>query len=147
MKTKFITKKFTMTDDVKARFQKKLKKLDKFFPSDTEASITLSSQKIGERVEITIYRNGAIFRAEEYDKDYECALDRAVAIIERQIRKNRTRLEKSIHFQKGTFTQEESAEAEEDFKISKVKKFHILPMTVELEARVRALVDACRTGE
>lgn len=131
MTTKFITKKFTLTDDVKERFHKKLKKLDKFFPSDTEATVTIASQRNGERVEITIYRNGAIFRAEEDDKDYSCALDRVVAIIERQIRKNRTRLEKSIYFQKDTFTKEEAAEAEDEFNISKVKKFHILPMSVE----------------
>jgi len=131
MTTKIITKKFTLTDDVKARFQKKLKKLDKFFPSDTEASVTLESLRVGERVEITIYRNGSIFRAEEIGKDYECALDKAVAIIERQIRKNRTRLEKSIYMQKDFFTQEEFLEAEDEFKISKVKKFNIIPMSVE----------------
>lgn len=131
MTTKFITKKFNLTEDVKTRFQKKLKKLDKFFPSETEVSATLESQKNGERVEITIHWNGTIFRAEESDRDYECALDKAVSIIERQIRKNRTRLEKSIYFQKDTFTQEEAAEAEDEFNISKVKKFHILPMSVE----------------
>lgn len=131
MTTKIITKKFNLTDDVKERLQKKLKKLDKFFPSDTEANVTLASQKNGERVEITIYRNGSIFRAEEADKDYLCALDRAVEIIERQIRKNRTRLEKKIYIQKDFFTQDEYSEAEDEIKISKVKKFHILPMSVE----------------
>ncbi|HAN20910.1 MAG: ribosomal subunit interface protein [Clostridiales bacterium GWF2_36_10] len=131
MTTKIITKKFTLTDDVKARLQKKLKKLDKFFPSDTEAVVTLESQRTGERVEITIHRNGSIFRAEEADKDYMCALDKAVDAIERQIRKNRTRLAKKIYMQKDFFTQEEFSEAEEEFKISKVKKFNIIPMNVE----------------
>jgi putative sigma-54 modulation protein len=131
MTTKIITKKFTLNDDVKAWLQKKLKKLDKFFPVDTEVIVTLASQKNGERVELTINHNGAIFRAEEADRDYMCALDRAVEVIERQIRKNRTRLEKKIYIQKDTFTQEEKAEAEEELKISKVKKFDIIPMTVE----------------
>ena len=131
MTTKIITKKFTLNDDVKARLQKKLKKLDKFFPSDTEVAVTLASQKNGERVEITINRNGAIFRAEESERDYMCALDKAVDVIERQIRKNRTRLEKKIYIQKDTFTQEEKAEAEDEIKISKIKKFDIIPMSVE----------------
>ena len=131
MTTKIITKKFTLNDDVKARLQKKLKKLDKFFPEDTEVVVTLASQKNNERVELTINRNGAIFRAEECDRDYMCALDKAVDVIERQIRKNRTRLEKKIYIQKDTFTQEERAEAEDEIKISKVKKFDIIPMTVE----------------
>ncbi len=131
MTTKIITKKFTLNDDVKGWLQKKLKKLDKFFPADTEVAVTLASQKNGERVELTINRNGAIFRAEEVDRDYLCALDKAVDVIERQIRKNRTRLEKKIYIKKDTFTPEESAEIEEEFKISKVKKFDIIPMTVE----------------
>jgi putative sigma-54 modulation protein len=131
MTTKIITKKFTLNDDVKVRLQKKLKKLDKFFPSDTEAAVTLASQKNGERVEITISRNGSIFRAEEADRDYMCALDRAVDVIERQIRKNRTRLGKKIYIQKDFFTQEENSEAEDEIKISKIKKFNIIPMTVE----------------
>ncbi|PKM62586.1 MAG: ribosomal subunit interface protein [Firmicutes bacterium HGW-Firmicutes-21] len=131
MTTKIITKKFTLTDEVRARIQKKLGKLDKFFPSDTEATVTLESLRNGERVEITIYRNGSIFRAEEAEKDYMCSLDKAVGVIERQIRKNRTRLEKKIYMQKDFFTQEEFLEAEDEFVISKVKKFNILPMSVE----------------
>ncbi len=131
MTIKIITKKFTLNDDVRARIQKKLGKLDKFFPSDTEASVTLASQRKGERVEITIYHNGSIFRAEEAERDYMCALDKAVDVIERQIRKNRTRLEKKVYMQKDFFTTEEFSEAEDEIKISKAKKFNILPMSVE----------------
>ena len=94
MKIRFIARKFTLTDDVKERVQKKLQKLDKFFPPETEATVALYGEKIGERIEVTIYRGGTIFRAEESDKDVACALDTALDVIERQIRKNRTRLEK-----------------------------------------------------
>ena len=52
-------------------------------------------------------------------------------VIERQIRKNRTRLEKKIYIKKDTFTPEEKTEVEDELKISKVKKFDIIPMTVE----------------
>lgn len=131
MTTRIIAKKFTVNDEVKAWLQKKLKKLDKFFPEDTEVAVTLASQKNGERVELTINRNGAIFRAEEVDRDYLGALERAVDVIERQIRKNRTRLEKKIYIKKDTFSAEDKTEAEDEFKISKVKKFDIIPMTVE----------------
>lgn len=131
MTTRIIAKKFTVNDEVKAWLQKKLKKLDKFFPEDTEVAVTLASQKNGERVELTINRNGAIFRAEEVDRDYLGALERAVDVIERQISKNRTRLEKKIYIKKDTFSAEDKTEAEDEFKISKVKKFDIIPMTVE----------------
>lgn len=58
MKIRFVARKFTLTDDVKERVQKKLQKLDKFFSSDTEAAVALYGEKIGERIEVTIYHGG-----------------------------------------------------------------------------------------
>lgn len=100
MKIKFIARKFNITDDVKERFQKKLSKLDKFFPAETEAVVSLYEEKIGERVEITIRNGSTIFRAEQTDKDVACALDDAMDVLERQIRRNRTRLEKGNRYPK-----------------------------------------------
>lgn len=131
MKTRIITKKFTLTDDVREWIEKKLKKFDKFFPEDTEATVALSSMKIGERIELTIYRNGSIFRSEISDKDYKCALDTAMENIERQIRKNRTRLEKKLHVKKDVFPETEAVEAEEELAVAKVKRFEMHAMTVE----------------
>ena len=132
MKIRFVARKFTLTDDVKERVQKKLQKLDKFFSSDTEAAVALYGEKIGERIEVTIYHGGTIFRAEESDKDIACALDKALDVIERQIRKNRTRLEKKIHITTDSFADPAAfEEPEEEIKISKTKRFEIRPMTVE----------------
>ena len=132
MKIRFVARKFTLTDDVKERVQKKLQKLDKFFSSDTEAAVALYGERIGERIEVTIYHGGTIFRAEESDKDIACALDKALDVIERQIRKNRTRLEKKIHITKDSFADPAAfEEPEEEIKISKTKRFDIRPMTVE----------------
>ena len=131
MKIRIITKKFTLTDDVREWVEKKLKKLDKFFPEDTEATVALSSTKLGERVELTIYRNGSIFRSEIADKDYKCALDTAIENIERQIRKNRTRLEKKVHVKKEVFAEVDINEAEEEIAVAKVKRFEMQAMTVE----------------
>ena len=132
MKIRFVARKFTLTDDVKERVQKKLQKLDKFFSSDTEAAVALYGEKIGERIEVTIYHGGTIFRAEESDKDIACALDKALDVIERQIRKNRTRLENKIHITKDSFADPAAfEEPEEEIKISKTKRFEIRPMTVE----------------
>ncbi len=131
MKIRIITKKFTLTDDVREWIERKLKKFDKFFPEDTDATVAVSSTKIGERIELTIYRNGSIFRSEISDKDYKCALDTTIENIERQIRKNRTRLEKKIHVKKEYFAEAELAEAEEAISVGKVKRFEMQPMSVE----------------
>ncbi len=131
MKIRIITKKFTLTDDVREWIEKKLKKFDKFFPEDTDATVAVSSNKVGERIELTIYRNGSIFRSEVSDKDYKCALDTAMENIERQIRKNRTRLEKKIHVKKEYFAEADVPETEEALAVGKVKRFEMPPMSVE----------------
>ena len=131
MKIRIITKKFTLTDDVREWVDKKLKKLDKFFPEGTEASVVLISTRIGEKIEVTIQSNGSIFRAEVADKDYKCALDSALAHLERQIRKNRTRLEKKIRVQKEAFEPAELLEEEDALSVVKTKRFEMHPMTVD----------------
>ncbi|HBL83906.1 MAG: ribosomal subunit interface protein [Clostridiales bacterium GWF2_38_85] len=130
MKPIIVARKFNVTDDIRARINKKLKKFDKFFPEETETTITLFEKRGRETVEITFFRNGTIFRAEETDKDVICALDKAVDVLERQIIKNRTRLEKKIHIVK-EIPIPVTDEPEEEIKITKHKKFEILPMSVE----------------
>lgn len=131
MKTVIITRKFDATDDVKERVQKKLSKLDKFFPQETEAKVAFKEEGGRVRVEVTIRQGGAIFRAEETDKEAYNAIDRVQEVLERQIRKNRTRLEKRMHFTKETFADLGPDVEEEELVITKVKKFDIVPMTVE----------------
>ncbi len=131
MKIKFNARKYNLTDDVRARFEKKLAKLDKFFYKDAEAIVSLYEEKVGERVEITVYGKGTIFRAEETDRDSLCALDKAMDVLERQIRKNRTRLEKRKQIPEVTAVEDKLYEEEPDFKISKVKQFTLDAMTVD----------------
>jgi putative sigma-54 modulation protein len=131
MMIRIITKKFTLTDDVRERIEKKMAKFDKFFPEDTEASVALSSTKLGERIEITIYRNGSIFRSEVADKDYKCALDTAMENIERKIRKTRTRLEKKLYVNKNAFENDILTDTEEELDVVKKKKFEMRGMTVD----------------
>lgn len=131
MKTVIITRKFEADDDVKERVQKKLSKLGKFFTKETEAKVALKEEGGKVRVEVTIRQGGAIFRAEEADREVYNAIDRVEDVLERQIRKNRTRLEKKMHFTKETFADLDIDDEEEELVISKVKKFEILPMTVE----------------
>jgi len=131
MKTRIIAKRFDVTDDVPQWIEKKLKKLDKFFPEGTEATVVLIKTRIDERIEITIPSGGSIFRAEASDKDYKCALDSALAHLERQIRKNRTRLEKRLRVSKDVFETPGVYEVEDDNEVVKVKKFEMHPMTAD----------------
>lgn len=134
MKPIIIARKFTVTDDVRERINKKLSKLDRFFPQETEATVTLFQERGRETVEITIFRKGTIFRAEQTDRTYAAALDSAVDVLVRQIRKNRTRLEKNFRKDSPILPADTAADTlyeEDEIRITKYKKFEILPMSPE----------------
>ena len=71
-----------------------------------------------------------IYRAEETDRDEFAAIDNVVDVIERQIRKNKTRLEKKLRETAFTAPAEiDDAEEETEFKIVKTKKYAVKPMS------------------
>ena len=83
-------------DDMKALIEKKLSKLDKFFAAEPDATVTLSCKHNDRNIEITISAAGTLFRSEVRGDSFRDALDDAVSNIERQIRKNKTRLAKRL---------------------------------------------------
>lgn len=132
MKHNFLLKKFTLTPKEQSVIEKRLERLNKFFNDDTEAAIKLSSVGKKEKIEITIFENGIFYRSEEIDEKMQCALDRAIDIIERQIRKNKTKLQKKLRNDAFSLDEEfDYDEDEEDINITKVKTFPYKPMSPE----------------
>lgn len=132
MKTTILCRQVTIGDDVRALIEKKIGKLDKFFLENAEAYVTLSKKRETEILELTISADGVLFRSEVEGPTFCHAIDTAVNIIERQIRKNKTRLEKRLR--EGAFAKEaisdETIEEETEFPIRK-KSFALKPMAVE----------------
>ena len=122
----------TVRDSLKVAVEKKLAKFDKFFGEETEAFVTCRTRKGVKIIEITVNYGGSTFRCEEESDTFLSALDRAVEGLERQIRKNKTRLEKRM--KSGAFVIEEEDDdeyvEEGEFEI-RVKTFSMRPMTVE----------------
>ncbi len=121
----------TVRDSLKEAIEKKLSKFNKFFGEDTEAFVTCKVRKGVKIIEITVNYGGATFRSEEESETFLTALDRAVEGLERQIRKNKTRVEKMI--KRGPALIEDYDDEyveEEDFEI-RVKTFPFKPMTPE----------------
>lgn len=119
-------------DSMKDRIEKKLGKLAKFFPEDTVAEVTLSSQKDDRIIEITIPVKGSLLRVEEKSDDFTYTLDQAISVLERQLRRHRTKLIDRVQ-NKESFSvlfeaPEEILEEEGTVKIEKVKKFDFKPM-------------------
>ena len=96
MKITFVCKQVTADEKLKALIEKKIGKLEKFFRDDAEAFVTLSRYKKTEVLELTISMGGTLFRSEVEGESFYHDIDVAVDVIERQLRKNKTRLEKRI---------------------------------------------------
>ena len=137
MKFTIIGRKMEVTDKVRDYVEKKLSKLDKFFKEDSEARVVLGTIKENEYIEASIYAGGMIYRAEVADSDVLAAIDRIVDVIERQIRKNKTRLAKRIKkdaaldnvlISGSNYTE---GEDKTEFEVVKTKRFIIKPMSVE----------------
>jgi len=123
-----------VTEALKEKVSKKLGKLDKFFNPDVEAHVTMSVQKNNHIIEVTILSGGMIFRAEESSESMYTSIDKVIDILERQIRKNKTRLEKRLRegaFLPSNFKESEEVPEEHEYKIVRSKKYNVKPMDVE----------------
>ena len=136
MKFVFTDKKVNLPDSVHQYAEKKVGKLDRFFREDATAAITFSVEKDrNNKVEVTIRSSGTIFRVSESTSDMHASIDAAVTTLERQIRKNKTRLEKRLRpgaFERAleastSFAPEEPEENE--YQIVRSKRFPIKPMS------------------
>lgn len=133
MKILVVAKQVELTDDLRELFERKLKKFDKFFGSETEAKLTLKERKNDDKkLELTINVGGTLFRAEETAPSFQTALDSAMDSIERQIRKHKTRIQKRIRTNDFAAATADVSEAEEEKEFDiRVKEFDIKPMTAE----------------
>ncbi len=133
MKINVIGRQMNVYEDMKLLIEKKLAKFDKFFPGEGDATVTLSCKHKDKNLEITISAGGALFRSEVRAESFRDALDGATANIERQIRKNKTRLAKKLR--EGTFnpypedTYDDTVIEEEE--INRTKTFPIKPMSAD----------------
>lgn len=135
MKLKLIGKNLDLTQSLKEQSEKKLEKLDRYFDEEVEVRAVLSVEKDNRTVEVTVFLPGTILRAEDTSDDMYASIDATIDILERQIRKYKTRLKnryqdpKTIRFENIEGSVDE--EVEEASKIVKRKTFTLKPMLEE----------------
>lgn len=148
MRMKYIVrgKKVKVTDDLKRYAEDKLSKLDKYFENsdDFTATVVFKNHEPVQKVEVTIPIKRIILRAEESHKDPFAALDIIIDKLERQIRKNKTRMNKKSAKEKmsGFITDFETENEEKDkSKIVKRKDIELKPMSEEEAILQMNLID------
>lgn len=131
MKITIIGRKCTPRESFKEHAEKKLAKIERFFGSDAEAKITATVEKSSQSVEITVNNNGMIFRAQERAENMNEALDKCVDTLIRQIRKNKTRIEKKMRASFDAFAGEAEVAEEVEFELVRRKTVTLKPQSIE----------------
>ena len=131
MKLQITAKKMQVPQTFNEYADKKLTKLDRFFGDEADAKLTVSAFKDDIIIELTVKYENLIFRAEQRAKDKNDALDACVDKIIRQIRKNKTKVEKRLKANAFDVQDSETVEEQSRYEIIKRKKFTLRPMNEE----------------
>ena len=133
MKFIIIGRNIDITEGLKSAVQEKLGKLERYFTPETEIHVTLSVEKDRQKIEVTIPLKGNIIRSEQVSSDMYVSIDLVEEVIERQLRKYKTKIvnqqQAGGNFQK-EFVEDEFLE-DEEVNIIRTKKFGIKPMYPE----------------
>ncbi|MFH1513768.1 MAG: ribosome-associated translation inhibitor RaiA [Bacillota bacterium] len=138
MKTTIIGKNMNVSPAVSERVLRKTEKMGRYLDQNMEMHVHLTREKNHRRTcEITVPFEGVILRAEaSNDDNLFISIDQALAKMERQIHKHRTKLYQRLRedaFQNPEleFTEELETLAEGKRKIVRNKTFPVRPMSVD----------------
>ena len=139
MKFTFTDKKVNIPNRLHVYAEKKIGKLDRYFKTEPETSVVFSVEKDRNILEVTIRSGSTIIRVAESTPDMFVSIDAAVASIERQLRKNKSRLEKRLRKEafeaappEDEFFAPEVEDAEDSaYQVVRSKKFFFRPMSVD----------------
>ena len=137
-------KKLKVTDAIKAYVEEKIGRLDKYFenPNNISANVLMRLSGKNQVVEVTINTHGLILRGEEANKDLYASIDLVTDKIERQIRKNKTKIHKKSSKETiRDFKEFETEEKESSIEVVKRKKIEMKPMSEEEAILQMELID------
>lgn len=126
-------KNIDVTPGLRTAVEEKIGKLEKYFTPDTEVHVTLSVERDNQKIEVTIPVKGSVIRSEQVSSDMYVSIDLVEEIIERQLKKYKSKLvdkkERAAAFTPSFI--EADYEEEDEIKIIKSKKFDMKPMYPE----------------
>ena len=137
MKLNIRGEKVTITQSMKTYITEKLEKLDKYFenPEEINVNVLVRIKGLEQIIEVTAPTKKFTLRAEESNEDFYAAVDLVVSKLERQIRKNKDRLNrkyKNVEVLELNFNYEDEEKIEENSsEIVKRKNISMKPMDEE----------------
>ncbi len=135
MKFNIHGKKVEVTEPIKKYIEEKIGKLDKYLsnPEDITAKVVIRIVGRDQIVEVTIPIQKIVLRCEERHEDLYAAIDIVSDKLERQIRKNKTRMQKRVNKSEtiGFDLSFEDLKDETEQTIVKRKEIEMKPMSEE----------------
>ena len=134
MNITIVGKNVDVTGGLRKAVEDKIGKLEKYFTTDTNVNVVLSVDKERHKIEVTIPLKGKIIRSEQVSNDMYVSIDLVEEIIERQLKKYKSKLIDKHQDAKTNFKREfiEKDFVEDDeVKIERVKRFDIKPLYPE----------------
>ncbi len=121
-----------ITDAMKNYVKEKLGKLDKYIVDQkAKATVLVKIRSYTQKVEVTIPLKTLILRAEEEQEDFYAAVDLIINKLERQIRKNKAKLQSRNKAKSKEFNLDDLIPIEDDSEVVKRKKIEVKPMSSE----------------
>ena len=94
MKLNIRGEKLTVTQSMKAYVTEKMSKMDKYFekPDEINTNVLIRVKGLEQIIEVTALTKRFTLRAEEKNEDFYAAVDLVINKLEKQIRRNKDRL-------------------------------------------------------
>ena len=138
MKYQIVGKNIEVTEGISNAVMHKLSKMDKYFliNDEVECRVVVSVHNQVQKVEVTIFLPAMTLRAEVEEADLYAAIDLAIDKLEGQMRKIKTRMDrsnnrmslgKSIDFERI----EADEKASQEDVIVRLKSYYLTPMSIE----------------
>jgi len=147
MNVRFVTKDARLPEDVLRTMEKKLhQRLDAYYRNEgadpATVLVKIAEKKNVFKVEINMPYGGQQLRTENEERDSAMpALDKGIDVLERQVKKHKTRMTRHLRdsIKPGEDAELSALEAEvdvdeaagEDFRVVKIKRYEAKPMTVQ----------------
>ena len=133
MNFNIVGKNIEVTEGLRSAVEDKIGKLERYFTPETQVNVTLSVEKERQKIEVTIPVKGSIIRSEQVSNDMYVSIDLVEEIIERQLKKYKTKLvdkQQDVGCFKQEYIEKDFMD-DEEVKIIRTKKFDIKPMYPE----------------
>jgi putative sigma-54 modulation protein len=126
-------KNIDVTEGLRNAVYDKIGRLEKYFTPETEVHVTFNVEKERQIIEVTIPMKGNIIRAEQESADMYVSIDLVVDIIDRQLKRYKTKLaekKQSSEYFKAEYLEDEDLD-DEEIRIIRSKRFAVKPMDPE----------------